>query len=224
MEVSSDLIHSADVPVSGTHTGRTIVSFLLFLHFFALAVGLISNWYPSSLAAKLRDVPAVEPYLGTLGLDLSYLERYRLTHALPDDTEHFIDAELTLADGTQRKIRLGAGDVTPPQRYRRYARLADTSARLVGNPSLESILPQAVAAGLLAEHGATGGTIRVHRRYLQGPQSIDSPIADERDPESELYNSTLYEARILKAGGQVQLLKTEAASDAAPAATAPVTP
>lgn len=195
---------------------RTTVSFLLFLHAFALFVGLVSNWNASELEMKLRNVPGVRPYLQLIGQDRSYIPLYSLTYADPEDADHSVEVELELPDGKRQTVVLPPPEIKAAQRRRRYVRLTTVAGLLSGNADVESLLPQAIASHLMARYGATGGTIRCRRNFLI---SIDQ-AADTRGKGPPIYSEseTLFEASIVVLGGRVQLLKTESATDSAPAA------
>lgn len=199
---------------------RTVVSFLIFLHLFALSVAVLSNWNPSALSLRLRRVPGVKPYLEYLAMDQSYVPLYGLTFGMEEDTDVKAEIELKFADGTQQEFSLPDGGLSPKQRWRHDARLAETAADMTGENfrNVESVLPQAIAAHFVAEHGANGGTIRLRRHFLQPMEALTSSVVTERDPFDSSRYSQRYEARILVSGGQVQLLKTEAAAEVAPAA------
>jgi hypothetical protein len=202
---------SPSSPVHPSQNVRTLLSFLLFLHLFALAVAVTSsNDRSSQLELGLRKTPLLRPYLQTLFMDLPYT--YHLTSGISDfqvnDAEMWIEVELNTRPGEPVRIPPADG-LEPRQRFNRAESLVRTTASLVGQPDRESVLPAAIAASLLHRHGATGGTIRIMRRNL--PLEAFTAI-----PSTQ---RTMYEARILLVGGQVELLKTEAASESAPAAT-----
>jgi hypothetical protein len=224
MHASAPPSCTSDPAPTWSETARTLVSFLVFLHFFALAVGFASNtWSPSPLLVRLRDVPPVRPYLQLLGWDVPWLGLYSLTHAAEDDTDHTLAAELRMADGSSRQVVLPEPDVRLPERKRRFTRLAATVGELAGNSTVESILPQAIAAHFVGQYGAAGGTIRCRRHFLQPTEAVLRSGRDEIAPYSR--EQTLYEARILVSDGLVELLKIESAADVAPpAAATPATP
>ncbi|HQU45336.1 MAG TPA: hypothetical protein PK867_21145 [Pirellulales bacterium] len=201
---------------------RTLVSFLIFLHLFALGVAVLSNWNPSPLALRLRRVPLVKPYLEYLALDQSYVPLYGLTFGMTEDADVVAEIDLNLADGSKQSFTLPAAGLAPRQRWRRDARLVETAADMTGDDfrNVESLLPQAIASHFVAEHGAKGGTIRLRRHALQSMEAMSSSNPKERDPFDPSHYSQVYEARILVSGGQVQLLKSEAAAEVAPAANA----
>lgn len=208
---------------------RTAVSFLLFLHFFALAVAIVSNWDPSPLALGLRNVPVLTPYVEALALDRSYLPQYALTFGEEEDTDDEIELELQLADGSLKQETIPQASLWP-HTYRRQLRLAVAVADLVGEntKSFESFLPRAIAAHFVSEakqgtkdkpgQEVTGGTLRVRRHLVQTMTAPASSIAAERDPFDESHYRVVYEARILLVGGEVQLLKSDTAANVAPAA------
>lgn len=188
---------------------RTLLSFLLFLHLFALAVGVTSNDAASQLETGLRKTPLVVPYLQTLLMDLSY--SFNLTFGPSDtdasDAESWIEIDLTTPGGPKR-LQLPPPGIEPRQRQRHYESLVRTAAAQMANPNRESVLPAAIARSLVRQYGATGGTIRIVRNTL--PDEPFRPFTPAQ--------RTLYEARILVAAGQVELFKTEAASESAPVA------
>lgn len=195
---------------------RATVSFLIFVHLFALVVAVISNWNPSTLAVRLRNnVPFIKPYLQFLAMDQSYLPLYGLTFAMAEDTDMAVEVELSLPDGSQQSFTLPSSDLWPRERWRHDARLAETAGDLTGEAfrNIESILPQAIAAHYVAKYGAKGGTIRCTRHLLQDIQSAGSS-----DPYDKALYTRVYEARILLVGGSVQLMKKDAAAEVAPAA------
>jgi hypothetical protein len=204
-----------DSPALLPPPGRTIISFLLFLQLFALAIAVLSNELPSPLEVGLRKV--VAPYLKLLTMDLSYA--YNLTFGFTgteaeamQDTTYWLEADLNLPTGQPINVVFPQPGLEPKQRFRHYERMVKRAAAALGSNSTESSLPGAIATRLVKETGATGGTIRLMRRDL--PAEPYQPYSAE--PRK------LYEARIKVAGDQVQLLKLETSkSDTAPAPTGP---
>jgi hypothetical protein len=210
MSAPRDFKSEKPAPASTLSSGvQTFASFLIFLQLFAIVVGVLSNESPSSLEANLRRV--VRPYIELMNMDLSYA--YTLTYGPTTgpglDAQVEVEVELDLPDGKKETIVLPASNLISRQRMRRYQLLAAQSvARLEGNATLESVVPQAIAQRLVTETGATGGTIRC--RWKQLPTEAFRTTGEQQN--------TAYEARILVADGQVELLKREAASEAAPKA------
>lgn len=193
---------------------RGVISLLLVIHLFMLGVGILSNRVPSQLESDLRTVP--RPYLQLLCMDLSY--SFHLMHLTPEDTDHFFGVNLKLKDGAEKAIDIPSRGLWPPIRFRRYERLAGTAAALDGNNALEALIPQAVATRLVHENDAVGGVISCQQHLLQDMRAPTSSNDRDRDPYSDIYYQTASESRILNVGGKIQLLKIEAAREAAPAA------
>lgn len=203
---------------------RTVVSFVLFLHFFALGVAIFSNWNPSVLASRLRRLPG--PYLQLLDMDQAYIGLYNLHDGLPEDTDATVEVELKLKDGETRKFAMPDPALRPHLRFRRFSRLAEIAADLAPNQDLQSVVPHLIAGHYVGSLQAEGqqigpgavGSIRVGRWLQLSMEAVKSSRAEDRNPHNPALYSKLYEARILLAGGKVQLLKAEEARDTAPAA------
>jgi hypothetical protein len=197
---------------------RTVVSFLIFLHFFALAVAVLSNWNPSDLALRLRRVPLLKPYIEYLTFDQSYVPLYGFTFGMPEDTDCKIEVSVKLDDGSEKTWVLPDEDVWPRQRRRHEARLVETAADMTGEDyrNFQSIVPQAIAAYVVAqEPQAKSGVIRCTRQLQQPLQDLASSNTSQRDPYRKDLFRQLYEARILISGDSVNLLKSESAAEVA---------
>jgi hypothetical protein len=200
-----------DAPRSTLAPGwQTAVSFLIFVHLFAVAVGITSNESPSELESALRNRTGLRAYLETMMMDLSYAFTftYGPTTGPAGDSQAWLEVELNLPDGTKRTELVPGNFPYLRQRARRYEALARRAVMLVGNPTLESMLPAAIVQQLVTETGATGGTVRCRWRQLP---VMPFQVTGEQE-------HTTYEARILVSDGQVELLKIEAASESAPTA------
>jgi hypothetical protein len=201
---------------------RTLDSFLIFLHLFALTVAVLSNWNPSELALRLRRVPLVKPYIEYLGFDQSYVPLYGFTFGMEEDTDSTIEVTLKSKDGSENSWTLPNAALWPRQRRRHDVRLVETAADMTGEDyrDFQSIVPQAIAAHFVASQpGATGGTIRCVRQLQQPMEAIDSSNTAERDPHDKRWYRQVYEARILVSRSGVKLMKSESAAEVAPAAT-----
>lgn len=194
---------------------RTVASFLIFLHLFVLAVAVGANsGAPSELQQALRlRVPGLRMVAQLLGLDTSYM--VNLTYGNAEDTDHAIVAELG-AEG--RSVVLPENDLQPTIRRQRYLRLARQVALLADDQTLGALLPQSIAAHLMKDAQTNTAVIRCRRHFTQVIASPASSNPADRDPYSDQYYSTVYEAQAFMARGQVRLLKRETASDVAPAA------
>ncbi|HWA99907.1 MAG TPA: hypothetical protein VG713_15520 [Pirellulales bacterium] len=200
-----------DAPASTLAPGvQTVVSFLLFVHLFALAVGITSNESPSELETALRNRTGVRAYLEPTMMDLSYAFTftYGPTTGPGGDTQAWVEVELNLPDGTKRTEIIPGTFPYLRQRARRYESLARRAVTMIGNPTFESMIPAAIVNRLVAETGATGGTVRCGWRQL--PVVPFQPTGEQEH--------TTYQARILVSDGAVELFKIESASESAPTA------
>jgi hypothetical protein len=97
---------------------RSLISLLLLLHLFVVAIALSSNFAPSQLQARLLSF--FSPYAQRLNLDLNFTP-YQLTHASLDDVDQRIEVLPVEAASdskdqwvtTRRGSRMG-------ERYKRY--------------------------------------------------------------------------------------------------------
>ncbi len=210
---------------------RGLVSYLIFLHFFFLLVGIKSSTSSSGLDQDLRNkVPGLRSYLQLLGMDLSYM--FHLTHydGLDNlqDTDHFVEAEIRQADGTTKTVVFGQG-MFPGVRARRFERLAFVASYSaeIGNENNVSLLTQAIARRIMLEEGTRDLTIKLRRRLPQNLMlKIDTPegkLAHSRSPDDPVYFPTIYEARaFMNEEGEVSVAQIKAAYDtAAPQGTTP---
>jgi hypothetical protein len=208
---------AANMPSPGI---RTAVSFLLFLHFFALAVGVASSWSPSALTSALRNVPTVGPYLELLWLDVSYFPLHRLTQGRPDDTDDLIDVEIVGSDGSSQTSTIPSAEIWPHQRNTRYARLAHHVAGFSEVQSLESLLPQDIAVHFAAKSAAriSEGSLRCRRHQMLTIDEATSSDREIRDPFADRLYEELYSASIRPFRNEIRVRKRETAGENAPAA------
>jgi hypothetical protein len=201
---------------------RSLVSFLIFVHLFALLVAILGNWNPSRLASNLRDrVPFVKPYVEYLAMDQSYVPLYGFNFDMEEDNDNKIEVTLKLKDGTEKSWTLPSTKAWPRQRWRHDARLVETVADMTGEDysRFQSLVPQAIAAHFVAKQpDAVRGRIRCTRQQVQPMASLSSSDPAERDPYDKRWTRQLYDARILITRGGVKLLKSESASEVVGAA------
>lgn len=199
---------------------RTLISFFLFFHLFALGVAVAANARPvSRLRSALLQIPAVRPYLDLLNMDLAY--NFHLTHAMELDTDHFVEIELDWhgkSDPSARRITLPDPAMQPGIRRRRFYNLARVMASVVGEDEVESLLPLAVARGLLAEAGIDQGhhRLRCRRHFLLEMQDVASIDPAKHDPFHASRYGTAYEADLIFSGGQLSIVKAAGAAETAP--------
>jgi len=190
---------------------RTWASLLLFVHLFAVFVAVTAYTRPSGLQQRL--LPLFEPYLTNLYLSPTHptypFARYYLTHAGPADVDFSCEVDVDQADtGT---IVIPNPDLWPAVRFRRYQALANTAGYLTqpeGEENLAGILPKAIAAGILKQHGQTQGVVRVQAHFLA---PIDSPTRADRGPVT-----TQYEGEVFATGGLFDLHKRSPTLEVAP--------
>lgn len=229
MSVPATTAATGNQPSSGI---RALVSYLIFLHFFFLLVGIKSNTSSSGLEQDLRNkVPGLKPYLQLLQMDLSYM--FHLTYydgENVDDTDHFVEADLKMPDGTTKQLVFGPTGLPLGVRYRRYERMAFRASRFAEsqNDNIASLLPQALARRIMLETGSRELTLRLRRRLLQNllldPNTPEGRAAHARTPDDPFYYQTVYEARaFMNDQGEVNVAQIKQASDqAAPAGSTPV--
>jgi hypothetical protein len=194
---------------------RTVVTFLLIVHLFALAVAMASNDGGSQLASRLR--PLVRPYLQLLAMDLSY--RFALINGSEADLDYSFVTDLTLPDGSTKTVVVPDPALGSGQRFRRYSQLGRRTAvdaaqaELTGDDSGVGIVPSAVGGWVLRSNNATSGTITCRGEVLRDmPGVAENRPAEFREP---------YAADIKLSGNQVILNKRSGQSESAPAATTP---
>lgn len=211
MPPSSPLPASPESRFTLSEGARTLVTFLLILHFFALGVAILSNISRSQLAARLRQIP--EPYFSILRMDLSYGFNftYGPTPNQVQDTEHWIEAELKLADGNEVKVELPPSGLASRQRLGRYESLARqvSAMEIDGAENIVSLVVAEIARRVVRETRATGGTIRVLEKNLP-----ERPYPEAWTPSTK----TIYSAAIFVSDGEVEIQKIASAAESAPAA------
>ncbi len=212
---------------------RTVASFLIFVHLFALGVVVSSNWGPQSEPSQLRrDVRGklwpLTAYMQLLHMDTGYNFYYTYGDVL--DVDHLLFADLSEAqsDEARGQIRLPEKGLWPGLRRRRFLRLNLAVASQVENQAVESLFPTAAADYLLDRYGAEQALLRYQALLLQRPEDVGSSDPAAADPYDPGKLRTVYEARAWLDNGEVQLLKTtivEGQDDnTAPAVSAPAAP
>lgn len=222
-------------------TARTTISFLLFVHLFALAVAVLSNTSPlpapgeaalPDLKRQLRQVPGIVPYLQTLNMDYGYIggDRYQgadyhLTHYTPWDLAYRIELTLNTPDGQETSVVIPNESLQPRLRRLRYAMLASRAARLAGDDGPDAQIPLAVATHYVNLLQATGGRLRCvaeFERTMEELNGLNTASGKELPP---LPSNTALDFYVLVANGNVSLLKAETTRDAAaPAQTSAAPP
>jgi hypothetical protein len=196
---------------------RTLLSLLLFAHFFALGSGILSNGTASRLELLARRAKVLTGYLQILGLDASY--QFHLTYGDASDFDHFVTAEFSTTDGQTATRTLPALGVFPGHRYRRLERLA----RAIATPPAEGdpfdLVARRLAVYWMAETGALHGTLRAPEanvELLREEGTLESPRWTNSADFRDRYYRDGYEAYAILVDGEVELMRT-----AEPAETAP---
>ena len=205
---------SPTIPGQGA---RAVLSLVIFVHLFLVAVAFTS--YSSASALQQRLLQVFGPYLKTFNFDVNRAYgaagRYHLTHALLTDIDYTLEVDAKV-DGRIEQVRIPPADVWPRQRLQRYQALANATGWLAEDPVLQSILPRAIAAGVLNSLGAQQGTVRCRAHFLTSLENMKSATPAQRDPYSPTYYTNVYEADVLVSDGSVDLLKRSAAAETAP--------
>ena len=216
---------SVDQALNHPSTLRTLVNLGLFIHFFGVALALVSYTAASPLESRVLEVL---PYLRTLDFDLihNYASPARLqqTHGLESDVDFSCVVTATRPDGGSTTMTLPPADVWPAQRARRYRSLINVMGSLANNPEYDSALPKAVAGSVLTQLGAKRGEIRLRAHTLITMEDFSSPRESRRDPLSAEFYRTAYEAKVLAGKDGVSLLKNVAKGEVAPVERKPLQP
>ena len=227
---------SESSPAAASPNVRSLVTFLLVVHFFFLLVGIKSNTSSSGLEQDLKNkTPGLTPYLEFLNLDLSYMFHYTYYMGPPldgtpwreeSDTDFVVEVDVPQPGGGMRTTVWPATRPVPGIRFRRAARFAQTAAE-TGESEFPAapVLAQALARRIMffdepcAELTRQSPmVVRIRRRELQDlihpePQQRDDPNVDPRDPS---YLHTAYEFRaFLNDDGDVTVAEVKAASGTA---------
>lgn len=189
-------------PSSGV---RTLITLLLFFHFFAVLAGIAGNFGArSGLRRELRSV--LQPYLQTLSMDTGY--DYSLIYNTTDDWDHTCQIVLNppanfTGEGNEfdnvEIIELMPDNAWPGMRRRRYLSLASSLAMLEGEDNEEANLVAALAGGMLRKASIDKGAHRFRCRAqetqpLVGLEEIEPEM---RDPNNPRWFFTLYDADLV---------------------------
>ena len=203
---------------------RTVLSLLLFVHLFALAVALLSNprdGMASPLLYKLGGMRLLSGYLQVIWMDMSYdyFHTYGpLEFVAPLGTDHVADVELKFADGSTNTLHSPVGELFPRQRYLRYKNLWNNAARTVGQQGAESMLPAMIVESVLRQSGAESATLTLKRHLPMSMERAQSTYPKDRDPFDARFYQTLFTGYGQLRNGRFTFQKLEDAGDSAPAA------
>ncbi len=192
---------------SPTSFVRTLLSIILLLHLFCLAVGVLTNARPvSAVRGALANIPLVLDYLQLVQFDQAY--DYPLTQGRPPDGEHRLQLEIA---GSSDEVQYFPDDqMWPAIRRHRYqnlaAQIADLAVLFENNPHLQTLLVTSVAKWMLIESNAPAGThtLRCQQRAPKSMEQFRFSVFSEEAGSPEAYE-TVIETRLLW-DGKDQLL------------------
>ena len=193
-----------------SETMRGIVSLVIFVHLFCVAVGLFANESTSVLAVQLRRV--LGPYIRLLNLDPQFLPGFHLTHAMEYEDHHQLVIEVAgeepiyipNQDGSLWGERLGFRQPRYLNLTRQFGLFAEED-----NDQAMAELARAIGGSLMTKTGAKQMVLRCQRL---GPHPLD-PVMDQ----GNLPIDTLYRADVIvDDAGVVRVHKQVNADEAAP--------
>jgi hypothetical protein len=198
---------------------RTTVSFLLFLHFFALAVAIVSSERASQLTAALAQVPGIKQYReGLLNITPYTFYFTRGTIGGELDVDHSLIATVQTKDG-EKVVQLPEPGMWPGQRLHRYQTLARNVAifgdETMGMPDPErlGLLVQSISKSILEEqHGQSLQLRCVGRLTLPAMAEFDPDNESQRVRYRDAYTASAF----IMDNNRVELIKKEPARDTAP--------
>jgi len=195
---------------------RTFITFLLFLHCFALGVTVLYHTGAASgLQQALFSRIRTSYYVDLLGLDLNY--DLHLTHNTGADFDHVCDVVLDTPQGFRgddeqiarqslKTIELMPESTWPGARRRRLLGLGLRVYVTAEQEEVASNIPQALAEGLLAQNNITEGKHQFRCRVLE-PRHWEEP-GSEMDPRDPRLYRDVYRADVISAGpGEWSLVK-----------------
>lgn len=193
---------------------RTVVTFLIFVHFFFLLISIKSKTTSSGLEQDLRQrAPGLSPYVQYLRLDYNYMfhltyydplqlelaketpdpqdDRQMLLDFRPMDTEFYVEADLLGPTGAVVKTILWPpADLKPGARRLRFERLVQTAVANIDNANYNpaDFIAKGIADRIMAENQVRSVVLRFRRRVLQNlmvPHTSPRFKAEkDRDPDA----------------------------------------
>ncbi len=213
-------------------TLRSILSLLIFIHFFCVFVVLSSTFRRSPLQSRL--VAIFGPYTQLLAFDPGFFTPYYYTQGQTSDDDAVIVADLyaeadrpieqlekmktvTLPDGGSRWLADRRRAIALAQLMASYADPENEADELSGE------IARGVGSRLMKENGAKRVALRCVRRLSQ-PMNLSTLFANfpPDNPEAPQYDEVLYEADVwLDEDSEVQVQRRVAQAEAAPRRASP---
>jgi len=212
------------LPAAGV---RTLITFLLFVHFFMIGAAVLGNLDTTSpLMRALINIRGIKQYLGLLHLNTAF------QFTLADERDHRVlvaldvPSDLTAPGAAQNNdsdapprltpaqvqsyklIQLTPAKVSPGIRQRRYLKLGQVMSQIDQDPSL-AFLSVAMANALLREQDVVppaepDKTRRSHLLCLQfmppAMDGLDQVPEAERQLTAPRWQSTVYDGWVYPAG------------------------
>ncbi len=207
---------------------QQVVSLVLVVHLFCVAVALSSYTQRSALQDRLLDLLA--PYTRTLDLaptvaPYHYTQYDALTGDADLDDEIYIEIDIENAGGEREVVRLdqlGFGFPDAHKRFSAYAREMAFYANETGAGDTElGEFAKSVARYALGKLGTDVGVLRLKRQISQPRALVNLREGFPQDPLAPEYERVLYEADILLADdGEPQVIKREGRGEVAPVLSA----
>jgi hypothetical protein len=168
-------------------------------------VGLVLSMLGNTISGGSPLVTTIKnrlfaPWMVPAWLDLGF--DYRLTYGLEDDADHAIEVRPFAGPQAATVIQLPAGQTG--ERARRWRRLARSVVALADDSDRESLLPTAIATGLMAEAASDDVLVRIVRQPL--PERTGSRAAPQQ----------AFAARVRLVDGEPQLIRQEPRGEVAP--------
>ena len=193
-----------------TGTFRSILSLLIFIHLFCVAVALFGNHSVSTLQSRL--ISFVGPYTRLLYFDPQVIAGFHLSHALEVEDDHFLEVESVdgdtlyrLPDPESRETGLRGGF-----RYRRWLALMRRMAMNTQEDEYLAEFSRAVGQSQLDDENQRI-VLRLVRRM---PLDLMNSDADVVGPEAYV---PVYSADVWRDDqGVIRVHKRVQASEAAP--------
>jgi hypothetical protein len=204
--------HTPPPPPSETVRARLTVALGLYLVGLLLCVAGNSA---SGRSALIRTIHGklFSPWMTPPWLDLGY--DTRLTHAAPEDGDHWF--EIRRLDAPATKAIVLPGPTMRGERAARWRRLARATAVSEADPDREALLPAAVGAGAFAPWNTRDLSLAVIRHL---PPDRGDVLAGQADVSGR--DDEAYAARVRRVNGEVQLIKSTPSVELAPLLKEPV--
>jgi hypothetical protein len=168
-------------------------------------VGLVLSMLGNTISGGSPLVTTIKnrlfaPWMVPAWLDLGF--DYRLTYGLEEDADHVIEVRPFAGSRAATVIQLPAGQTG--EQARRWRRLARSVVALPDDSDRESLLPTAIATGLMTEAASDDVLVRIVRQPL--PERTGSPVAPQQ----------AFAARVRLVDGEPQLIRQEPRGEVAP--------